>query len=473
MSIKPGAVVALVSIVLLTPCFWQPHIEAGDLSSHLYNAWLARQVAAGKLPGLVIVPVWTNVLADWALSALLGMLNPTWTERVFVSAMVLIFFWGAFYFVRQVTNRLCWPLTPLLGMLTYGLVFHLGFLNFYLSTGYCLWIIALLWQPTWKRVTWAMPVAVLAALAHAMPLLWAAFVLGYLFAARNAPPWLRLALPFVSLAAMAMVARVLSRSHSLRFENSTGFPGAGITGADQTWLFGPKYLIVSLGLLLIWSLLVLKRIDQGGFLHNPLVQVWLLHMSAFLLLPSAIQFPQYLYPLSYIPQRSSLFIGLLTCGIVAEVANRRVGAVSAMLAVVYFAFLFTDSRAQNLVEGRVSELVARLPPGQRVVAVISEPASPVQGLLHVVDRACIGRCFSYGNYEAATKQFRLRALGPNPYVAASMAEVEIEEGTHIVTPGEAPLYAVFPSGPGATELCLRRLTAGERICGFSLPASDD
>jgi hypothetical protein len=459
-------------MAVLIPCFWQPHIQASDLPSHLYNAWLARQMSGGKLPGLVIAPVWTNVLADWTLSALLGFLNPTSTERVFVSAMVLIFFWGAFCFVRQVTNRLCWPVAPLLGMLAYGLIFHLGFLNFYLSTGFCLWIMALLWRPTWKRVACAAPLAMLAVLAHAMPLLWAAVVLGYTFVARHAPSWLRLALPVVSLAAIAALAWVLPHLSSVRFMRGIPGPGPGITGADQMWLFGPKYLIVSFGLLLIWSLLMVKRIDQGGFLHDPFVQIWLLHMAAFVVLPAAIQFSQYEHPLAYIPQRISLFIGLLTCSIVAEVCGRRAMAVSVGLAVLYFAFVFTDSRAHNLVERRVAELVAKLPPGKRVVAVISEPASAVQSLLHVVDRACIEHCFSYGNYEAATKQFRLRALGPNPYVASSMAEVkQIEAGAQIVTPEEAPLYTIFRSGPGFADLSLRQLKAGDRIDG-SVPVED-
>jgi hypothetical protein len=344
----------------------------------------------------------------------------------------------------------------------------MGFLNFYLSTGFCLWIMALLWRPTGKRLTLAMPLAVLAALAHPMPLLWAACMLGYVFVARKAPSWLRPALPLLSIAAMAALEWVLTRSHYFRFENSTGFPGLGITGADQTWLFGPKYLIISFGLISIWSLLVVKRIDQGGFWRDPLVQVWLLHLAAFLSSPSAIQFPQYLHPLAYIPQRASLFIGLLMCAIVAEVSARRVGALSAMLAVLYFVFVFTDSRAHNLVERRVSQLVAKLPPGQRVVAVLTEP-----GLLHVVDRACIGHCFSYGNYEPATKQFRLRALGPNPYVAASMAAVEIEEGTHVVTPEEAPIYSVSYSSSNPGDLCLRELAADDRICALSLQVSPE
>jgi hypothetical protein len=37
---------------------------AGDLSSHLYNAWLAELIGQGRAPGLVIVEQHTNVLFE-------------------------------------------------------------------------------------------------------------------------------------------------------------------------------------------------------------------------------------------------------------------------------------------------------------------------------------------------------------------------------------------------------------------------
>src|ERR1700678_745396 len=54
----------LVSAVALIPCFWHPHIEAGDLASHSYNAWLASLVGQGKAAGLSIAPQTNNVLFD-------------------------------------------------------------------------------------------------------------------------------------------------------------------------------------------------------------------------------------------------------------------------------------------------------------------------------------------------------------------------------------------------------------------------
>ena len=39
------------SIAVLIPSFWHKQIAAGDLGSHLYNAWLAQLVEQGKAPG--------------------------------------------------------------------------------------------------------------------------------------------------------------------------------------------------------------------------------------------------------------------------------------------------------------------------------------------------------------------------------------------------------------------------------------
>src|SRR5689334_13625763 len=60
----------LVSLLLLIPVFWQPRLQAGDLSSHIYNAWLVNLIEHGKTPGLIVVRQWTNVLFDWLLAGL-------------------------------------------------------------------------------------------------------------------------------------------------------------------------------------------------------------------------------------------------------------------------------------------------------------------------------------------------------------------------------------------------------------------
>jgi len=56
---------------------------------------------------------------------------------------------------------------PFLAMLSYGLIFHLGFLNFYLGLGLTFCLMALLWRPSAPRVALRIPVATLALLAQA------------------------------------------------------------------------------------------------------------------------------------------------------------------------------------------------------------------------------------------------------------------------------------------------------------------
>ena len=67
----------------------------------------------------------------------------------------------------------------------------------------------------------------------------------------------------------------------------------------------------------------------------------------------------------------------------------------------------------------------------------------------MIDRACIGRCFSYANYEPSTAQFRLRATPGNPYVAASYRDSwEMQAGKHVRRASEPPLVciAMDPAG---------------------------
>jgi hypothetical protein len=90
---------ALGSAALLVPCFWQTRIQAGDLGSHVYNAWLAELIRQGRAPGLSIVPQKTNVLFDLLLSGLFHTVGGAAAQRIAVSLAVLVFAWGAFAFV--------------------------------------------------------------------------------------------------------------------------------------------------------------------------------------------------------------------------------------------------------------------------------------------------------------------------------------------------------------------------------------
>jgi hypothetical protein len=465
-------IMVAISVAMLIPCVWQERIQAGDLSSHVYNAWLAGQIQSGNVKGLTVAPLSTNVLSDWALERLLYAAGPVAAERVVSGAAVLIFFWGAFFAVDAATGRRPWLFCPLLAMLSYGLIFHFGFLNFYLSVGFCFWTLGLLWHPSRGRVVAAVPLAVLAWLAHLLPVVWVGSVLAYLYLVRKIPtPW-RMAAPVGGVALLAALQGVLMSRYPYNWslEQSVSLSGiAAITGVEQFFLYDVKYLILAAAILIVLLVLFLERIDQGDLLNDPAGQIWSLHVVALVLMPSAIQLPQYQHVFAYIPQRISLLTAIFFIIVVGRARyGRGITRLTTLAAMVFFTCLYLDGMAFNRVENEVDSLVAKLPPGQRVVAAITDSGARLNALIHVADRACIGRCFSYANYEPATGQFRIRITGPNRVVAPNMKVVqEIEEGQHIVTPAEDPLYSVCPIDNDANHFYLRAVHAGEQTCAFS------
>src|SRR5437899_4662910 len=175
----------LLSILLLLPVYWQPRVQAGDLSSHIYNAWLAQLVETGRTQGLVVVRQTTNILFDLMLSAFLRVAGAEFAQRVSVSIAVLVFVWGAFRFITVVSGRQAWHLIPCIAMLAYGWVFHMGFFNFYLSLGLCFWAMRLAWDLSPRRVSIAAALLALAYVAHALPVVWTAALLVYAPVARR------------------------------------------------------------------------------------------------------------------------------------------------------------------------------------------------------------------------------------------------------------------------------------------------
>jgi hypothetical protein len=92
-----------ISAAVLTPCFWHRNIEAGDLGSHLYNAWLVQLIERGEVPGLWIARQWNNVLFDFLLSGFGSIFGLRAAEKIAVSLAVLVFS----------GEGLCWSARPL------------------------------------------------------------------------------------------------------------------------------------------------------------------------------------------------------------------------------------------------------------------------------------------------------------------------------------------------------------------------
>jgi hypothetical protein len=471
-------VVALIVLLIPAPCFWQPRILAGDLPSHVYNAWLASLVAQGSTPGLELTPRLTNVLTDFLLTPLVGWIGPAWAEKLVAAVSVEIFFWGAFAFTAAAAGRRSWVIAPSLAMLSYGLIFQLGFLNFYVSTGLCLWSMALLWKPSPQRCFCAIPIVAAAFVAHVIPLFWAASVLAYVYVSRTLLKPQSSALQFVVGAALLFLFQfVLRKSFPVLWTPATveTIQGlAGLPGALQFLVYGNAYWIPAAGILIIWFLLLVERLGRPGVLLDPLFQLWCLSMLAYVLLPMAIQFSPEKFPLTYIQPRACFFTALIFCALIASGGQgRNLTQASVLVAGVFFFGLFRSQSAFNRIEQEIAVLVESLPPGTPVIGSFRDTSSVgINGLAHVIDAACVERCFDYGNYEPATGQFRIQVQGPNKFAAPSIEIFrDIEEGKHVITAGEAPLYAICSATTPGRPFEIRELRAGETTCKVEIAAN--
>src|ERR1017187_1639011 len=455
---------ALVSLLFLIPCYWQPRIQAGDLASHIYNSWLSQLIESGRLQGLVMVRQTTNILFDLILSGLFKVVGPEAAQRIAVSLAVLTFAWGAFAFIGAVGGRRPWHLLPSIGMLAYGWVYHMGFFNFYLSLGLCFWGLSMVWDWSARRMAMATPVFVVAYVAHALPVVWAGCLLGYLLIARKLSPRLRVYTIAAALGAMVLLHAAISRTMVSRWSpeqiNLT-------TGLDQVWVFDAKYYGVMVGLLLVWGLLFLNVIQLSGarqVISGIPFQLCAISAAGVFILPTTVLIPGFHHSLAFIAERMSLGVGVCVCALLGAARPRRLEVCSlALVATVFFVFLYRDERALNAFEDRMQDTVATLSPGQRVISALEDPDLRLNALAHMVDRVCIGHCYSYANYEPSTEQFRIRAEAQNPYVAYSYKQSwELQMGVYVVQESDLPLYQIDLDENG--KMVLKDLKAGEP-CG--------
>src|SRR5580658_3453932 len=235
--------VLVLSLAMIIPCFWHRHIEAGDLGSHVYNAWLAQLIEKGQAPGLYVVRQWNNVLFDWLLLHTANIAGFALAEKVVVSLCVLIFFWGVFSLIAAASGQPPWFLAPAIAMLAYGYSFNMGFLNYYLSLGLASASLALAWRGREPRRFLGLLLVPLVLLAHPIGFLWLAGAALFIALWTKLPAWWKLVLP-----AAAVIFLFATRSylmHQTRFPVDWAHdPFYLMTGADQLTLYGERYVFL-------------------------------------------------------------------------------------------------------------------------------------------------------------------------------------------------------------------------------------
>jgi hypothetical protein len=464
--------VLAVSAAVLIPCFWQRRIEAGDLASHVYNAWLAQLIEKGQAPGLYIARQWDNILFDVMLLGLAKAVGFAAAQRIAVSVCVLVFFWGVFAFISAVTEQPPWSLTPSIAMLGYGYSFSMGFMNYCLSLGLACFGLALVWRP--RRVDWVGGAifAILAFVAHPIGFLWLTGMFAYVRVRSKLPGWWKVAVPLAAAAGFYAVRWYTLARPDLSADWDRG-PFYLYNGADQLALYGKRYIGLAVAAFCFGAACVaanfFARPREPGFWRRVALpfECYAVAFCATALLPENLR-----------PSPDAGWIGLLGSRLTTVSAIFGLCVLGALkprkwhlagfgvCALIFFAFLYQDTGWLNRLEANAVGLTSGLAPGTRVIITIdAPPGSRIQFIHHSVERACIGHCFSYENYEPASGEFRVRVREGSRVVTSSTdAAEDMASGDYEVDESDLPLKQIYQCDRAdLTKLCIRDLTAGEDL----------
>lgn len=457
--------ICLTSAILVVPCFWQRSLEAGDLSSHIYNAWLVQLIERGQAPGLSVANQSNNILFDQILSGLAHFVTLNLAARIGAAIAALVFFWGTFALAATFAKRWPWFLAPVIGIFAYGWTFNFGFFNYYLSIGLaCIALAVFVQSKGWMRLV-TVAFLPLVWLAHPLGFFWFIAAAAYVAIAHLVPRRLHVLLVFGAIVAIALVRIYVVRRFPAEFAAHSALFYSGL---DQL-LFTNRYeLLVALVAAFLAASIVFQLRGHDGsfsaFLEASAVPLglYLILEAAVQLLPDGIRLPQYAAPLSDLTERLTLISAILICCLFAAIKPRIWHYVaSSAIALAFFAFLYQDTSRLSHTHAQIDALVQSLPPNQRVIFRVAQPLKYRFSFKHIIDEACIGRCFDYANYEPASKQFRVRASAANPFVLSNIHDASaVEAGTYVVQTRDLPLYEIYQCGTTWNDLCMRSLATG-------------
>jgi len=462
--------ILFLSVAAVIPCVWHRRIEAGDLGSHVYNAWLAQLIGKGQAPGLYIAKQWNNVLFDVALLRAANLVGMAAAQKIVVSACVLIFFWGVFAFVAAVTERPPWLLTPCIAMLAYGYPFNMGFMNYYLSLGLACFGLAILWRG--RGIDWIAGalIAALAWLAHPIGFLWLVGTLAYVRVRAKMPGWWKLAMPLAAASGFGAVCWYAAHRPALMADWDRG-PFYLYNGADQLGLYGERYFALAgagfvFGFVCLAVDLYQRRRGGSSWKAFELpLELYAVTFCAIALIPENLHPSPEGAWIGLLGSRLTTISAIFGLCVLGDIKPRKWQLAGfGICAAVFFAFLYQDTGWLNRLEENAEELASKLAPGTRVIVMIEAPAaSRMEFVDHAAERACIGHCFSYANYEPSSRQFRVRVREGSPVVASSADDAQdMASGQYEVQDQDLPIKQIYQCDESdLTKLCIRDLAAGE------------
>jgi hypothetical protein len=472
--------VLIVSALVIVPCFWHRHIEAGDLGSHVYNAWLAQLIAKGQAPGLYIAAQWNNILFDVTFLHVANWAGFAVAEKIVVSGCVLIFFWGVFAFVAAVAGQPPWTLAPCIAILTYGYSFNMGFMNYYLSIGLACFSLALLWRDPSRNWIPALIIAVLVTFAHPMGLVWVVAVVVYLAIRPVLPGAWKLLVPLAVIAVCSALRWYINRSSTIVADFYRQAPFHA-TGVDQLVLYGPRYqylgraaLIFGIVCFALEAVARRKEADYWKRLAIPF-ELYLILFCTASFAPENLRFSTDAAWIGLLVSRLTTISAIVGLSILGAMRLRKWHWTGfAVVAAIFFAFLYQDTKKLNRMEMHAETLLSTVPAGTRIIpTILADPDSRIAFIVHLADRACIGRCFTYSNYEPSSKQFRVRVAKSGSWIVSDSPDDanDMQGGGYEIQQRDLPVKQLYQCDQSDwTQLCLRDFAEGESTGMFALGA---
>jgi hypothetical protein len=246
-----------------------------------------------------------------------------------------------------------------------------------------------------------------------------------------------------------------------------------LLGQDQLNLFGHRYVLLS-GIALAWGIVCVLaaiydwifRAKKSSSVLRLAIELYVLAVIVAFCLPENFRVGLYAGWIGLLVSRLTLVTAVFGLLVLASLRLPRWSAHGNVLcALLFFLFLYQDTGKLDRMEGSARSLVRSLAMGTRVVAVANPPdAWRIQFIYHSIERACIGRCFSFANYEPSSLQFRVRALPGNYFVTTSVDQSDdMSSGDYRVRKQDLPLTSIYQCNDSDfTQLCALPLRAGQR-----------
>ena len=337
-----------------------------------------------------------------------------------------------------------------------------------MSLGLAFFAVALVWRG--NRADWivAAILAVFVLLAHPLGFVCLIGLAAYFRLADALQGWVRWALFASAFLVVLLVHYYILRLRTAYWHTKDFYL---MNGADQLVLFQARYMklawaVVAFGIICFayGALREWKAASDKWAFRVPL-ELWAVLLFTAAMIPEVMWFSKDPMPFALAISRLTSVTAVLGLCMLGSVKPRLWHLAGlAILASVFFVWTYQDTATLNDMERQVETMVSTLPSGRRVLETInSRKDSRLWFINHMVDRACIGKCFTYSNYEPPAGQFRIRVNPGSPIVTASVLDsADMEDGFYVVRQQDLPMNQIYQCDENdLSKLCIRELSAGE------------